>query len=474
MLVNGGFEAGTLGWSISSGEFGRLDTVGSPIQEGKSAAVLTGSQLQTHTISQWIQVQPGQEYRFSGWVLLNDPAVSQVYLEVTWWEAGGSMVGSSYSAAPLTGVNSAFRLLDTGTIVSPVAARSARVAARIWITAPFTIYLDGLAFDGPALVATTPAPTATPAVTPAPTATPSATSPPIPTTPTPTAQATSSPTSTPTPDPASDSVPTPAPELSVFPHLVNGGFEQLRGDLTPFGWRKQGGEMTTTDEPRAEGARALALTSRSASTKWVYQTVVVTAGAYYRATVRAMPGAGVESVFLRISWYASEDGSGSSADQVDSLPAAGSGALSQISVEAVQAPADARSARVRLMLRPSSEAPATAYFDAVTFSRTPKPADNVQASSDSHPLVAGEQQRLPGLLNAANVDPDAPSGAAATPAVLANVKPPDVARSLVPQGGGDAGHEWAIILAITMPMLALTLIAAVEIWRRRHSTDTAE
>jgi len=457
LLVNGGFEQGAVGWAINSGDYGQLDIVNVPTYDGQSAARLTGSQLQAHSLSQWVQVQGGQSYRFIGWALLNDPAVDQIYLEVTWWEAGGSIVGSSFSPAPLTGIDAEYRFLDTGTIVSPEAARSARVAALVRTTGAFTVYVDDFTFEGPA-------PSPTPIVTPTPSPAPSAT-----TIPEPTPARTPVLTSSPTPAPSG----TPVPEPLVFPQLVNGGFERLRVDGTPYGWRKHGGEMSTTGDRWVDGSRSLTLKSSTTSTKWTYQTVAVTGGAYYEASAQALPGAGVDAVFIRISWYTSADGSGSSIDQGDSAAALSGVGFRSISSGAVQAPRDARSAMVRLMLRPTSEALATAYFDLVTFVQMSAPLAGTGGDADVRQLSARE-------LSAAGVGANtgenaaAALGAVATPIRLANVKPPDRAKASNERAGGDGNYEWAIALAIAVPMLALTFSAGFEIWRRRNPADTAE
>lgn len=455
LLVNGGFQQGAVGWAINSGDYGQLDIVNFPVYDGQSAARMTGSQLQAHSLSQWVQVQGGQGYRFNGWALLNDPAVDQIYLEVTWWEAGGSIVGSSFSPAPLTGVDGQYRFLDTGPIVSPEAARSARVAALVRTTGAFTVYLDDFTFDGPV-----PSPT--------PVATPDPTSSPTPTTPAPTltprAEATPSPTLAPSPA---------MTEPLVFPQLVNGGFEQPRVDGTPYGWRKHGGEMSTTGDRWVDGSRSLMLKSSTTSTKWAYQTVAVTGGAYYEASALALPGAGIDAVFIRISWYSSADGSGSSIDQGDSGAVRGGVGFHPISSGVVQAPRDARNAMVRLMLRPTSEALATAYFDVVTFAQTAAPlvgaagnADNPSTLSAQHPAsVAGVNSRESGATAL---------GAIATPVRLANVKPPDVAEAPDARGNGEGGQVWVIALATTVPLAALAFTGGCELWRRRRLEDQGE
>jgi hypothetical protein len=460
LLVNGGFEEGAVGWGINSGDYGQLEIVNFPKHDGQSAARLTGSQLQAHSLSQWVQVQGGQSYRFNGWVLLDDPAVNQIHLEVTWWEAGGSIVGSSSSPAPLTGIDGQYRFLDTGAIVSPQAARSARVAALVRTTGAFTIYLDDFTFDGPPPPTPAPTPEATLTTTPPPT--PGAT-------PSPPAVATASPGPTPpgTSAPTPVASPTPEPELVVFPELVNGGFEQLREDGTPYGWRKLGGEMSTTADVRSEGVRALVLKSSTSSTKWVYQTVAVAGGGYYEASGQTAPGSGVDAVFIRISWYAIADGSGLSIHQVDSPAASSEVGFRPISTGAVRAPADARSAKVRLMLRPASDALATAYFDAVSFAQAAAPLAVTGSRAEVRSPSAREQRAFTVVTNPGESEAAALS-AVATPILLVNVKPPEAAESPDTRASVAGNREWPIVLATAMPTAMLALAFVYELRRRRR------
>ena len=92
----------------------------------------------------------------------------------------------------------------------------------------------------------------------------------------------------------------------------------MRNDGTPYGWHKQGGEITSAAEPRTDGSRSLALNSQTSSTKWAYQTVSVTGGAYYQASVDTYAGEGTDAAFLRVSWYGSADGSGPALGSEDS------------------------------------------------------------------------------------------------------------------------------------------------------------
>src|SRR2546428_2700867 len=84
LVVNGGFEAGTAGWSASS-DSDILDTVAAPVKTDLAAGRLTGQQQQSHRVNQWVSIGGGQSYTLSGWVWLNDPAIERVYLAITWF-----------------------------------------------------------------------------------------------------------------------------------------------------------------------------------------------------------------------------------------------------------------------------------------------------------------------------------------------------------------------------------------------------
>jgi hypothetical protein len=144
--------------------------------------------------------------------------------------------------------------------------------------------------------------------------------------------------------------------------LYNGNFEQSSGD-GPAGWQKYGGTVGTSPYGR-DGSITVSHLSTTASTKWLFQVVPVTGGEWYQGDGWAKVESGSAELFIRVSWYAASDGSGSALSQVDS-GVASSGGWTWLSTGAVQAPGGARSARVRLMLRPIGGA--SANWDDVQF-----------------------------------------------------------------------------------------------------------
>ncbi len=447
LLVNGGFEEGAGGWSWLSGD---VLAVASPVRGGAWSGRFQSAsgQPSVQDVRQTVPVQPNGSYEFSGWVLLNDPAVQQVSLRVTWLRESGDSTGENSSSYSLTTLDVAFQSLTTGQMSVPPAAVAAQVKVRVQTAGSFLIYLDDFSLTGPPPQATpTPSPPAS-SPTPAPVATPTSTATPVP-------PATSTP------------VPSSEAEPAVFPALVNGGFEQLRADGTPYGWRKQGGEMGVTAVAKVDGTRALSLASTTIATKWVYQAVTVHGGAHYEASAYGSAITGVDAIFVRLSWYASDDGGGQAIDQADSAELTAGTGFQHISTGPVQAPPDARTARIRLMLRPSSASPAIAYFDAASFAPSTVPLGApYEAAGDAQ---SGRPPLEPGFSAGGGVPPAdaAVAGAVATPARLANVRrdgPEPPIASI--EGGGRA--DWAIALAIGSPLVALASLGALEVWGRRR------
>jgi hypothetical protein len=474
LLANGGFEQGASGWSTTAGA---LDAVGSPVRTGALAGRFSGSgQPTTQLAYQFVDVQPAQSYELSGWVAAYGDAVTGAFLRISWFDGGGQPVLQDDSLGlPLRDGN--FYLLTTGARVSPAAARSARTSLYILSNpnTPFDVHLDDFAFSGPAAIPPPP-PTQPSPTTPPPVVTP--TPPPPAATPTRTPRRTTTPVRTPAPQ-QPDDVPgapaSPAAEPTVFDQLVNGGFEELRADNTPYGWRKQGGEMTPVGEPRTEGVHAAALSSQTTSTKWIYQTVTVRGGAHFEASVDARAGPGSESVFLRLSWYGSADGSGSAIDSLDSLATVspGEAGFTRLSTGVVEAPPGAATVKVRLMLRPASEEAAIAYFDSVALNETSAdvsvPVARGRSGNGSISGAGGATGVEAALEGAGGAQP-----AGETPVRLANQKPPgaDAGSALVPGAGG--GDDWAIILAMGIALSAIGIAGGHELWQRRRRGESID
>jgi hypothetical protein len=454
LLVNGGFESGTDGWSAN---FGVLDDVSSPVRSGSQAARLTSSALQSHEVSQSVGVAPGETYSFGGWVRADSPNLERAFLRISWFSSDGSLV-STEDSPWLTTPAGFYQWLHIGPVTSPSVAVRARVGIRAQGKGAFTLNLDDFSFAGAPQPAVTPAP---------PTPIPSGTA-----TPKPTSAATPKATPRATPNPPSTPTPTGSVEPAVFDRLTNGGFEILRSDGTPYAWREFGAELSTAASPRSQGDRALALASGSASTKWAYQTVAVTGGAWYEANVDALAG-GAQEAFLRLSWYESDDASGSAIGSVDSLASAGRGVsdFTRLSTGPVQAPAEAQTVRVRLMVRPGSEASTVTYFDSASLIESfptgvPTTTEtNNGRSVRSRGRAAGEPASV--QLAATGQQHGESPAIGATPFSFVNVERVP-SESQAPGGGAGPGYRWLAYVGLITGIITAGYTGAMELARRKR------
>ncbi|MBI2912476.1 MAG: hypothetical protein HYY03_00990, partial [Chloroflexi bacterium] len=172
--------------------------------------------------------------------------------------------------------------------------------------------------------------------------------------------------------------------------------------------------------------------------------------------------------FLRLSWYESDDGSGEAMGSVGSTEtlATDDPDFRSLTTGPVQAPAEARSARVRLMLRPASAAPVTVHFDALSFFRAGPPAAAAALpSGDTTPV---EPSASPPHTPAATAL--AAFAAASAPRDLANVRAAAGQGPPSPDGGGRS-YGWLALLAAVAPAAALVFAAGYETGRRLAGKD---
>jgi len=154
----------------------------------------------------------------------------------------------------------------------------------------------------------------------------------------------------------------------VYDTLANGSFESSPGDGTPEGWLPATSKafLGRTMQPVQEGSYAGLVVTRSTSAVNAYQPVRVSPGHSYQLSGYILPSdPAVAEVWLRLVWFRSADASSGAIGYVDARPGAGAGAFRLASTGPVQAPAEARSARVQLMVRSLTGATAAGYFDRV-------------------------------------------------------------------------------------------------------------
>ena len=178
-------------------------------------------------------------------------------------------------------------------------------------------------------------------------------------------------------------------------------------------------------------------------------------------------------VLLRVSWYASADGSGSQLSTVDSSALAeDSPEFVALDTGPVRAPPEARSAKVRLLLRPTSATPVVVYFDDVRFEATAAPpaegdSDGGQqtrsATVDGGGTATGNAPQL--------ADAEAALGVWTGPAALANVR--QERQQLDTPVVSGSGPLWPLLLAFGVPAAGLTLMAG-SAWRRARLAERIE
>jgi hypothetical protein len=378
-ILNGGFEEGVEDMPAAWQKFGGFlyRSTAFP-RSGSFAGAFSSSSDSTKWVYQPLSVDPGHSYAFHGFVLKNGPPESTALLRISWYsssDASGSSFASSDSPESLTGSDPSYRYLSTGSVTAPAEARSAR--ARIVFVpasgASETIYLDDFALEGTAPPTPTPGPTGT---------------------------ATPVPSETVSPTPPSLG---PASLAASMPRgwLLNGGFEEGVED-TPAAWQKFGGFLCrSTTFPRS-GSFAGTFSSDTASTKWVYQPFSADPGRSYAFHGFVLKNGSPDSaVFLRISWYSSSDASGSSivsSDSAESLTGSDP-SFRYLSTGAVTAPAEARSARARIVFVPASGASETIYLDDFALEETaaPTPAGGgePEAATASEGQAAGTGEQVP-------------------------------------------------------------------------------
>jgi len=453
LLINGGFEDGTAGWrDTPAGELTASDAfVRSGSQAGKFAAAGTEAKV----VSPCVPIAPSSDYEFWGFAASREGGLkSRLRLDVSWHDAincsgGESGGGVDEGSVALEEPGHWYELRVSAR--SGVNARGARLHIVVE-ESPATVYLDDFTVTGPAapIETPTPEPSASPSPSPTRTAGPHGT-------PAPTATAhhrTPVPVATPAVSPTASSqqtTPVPAPSGA----LRNGSFEEADSDGWPSSWRKWGGKLFRTSAARFEGQFAAGFRSETSSTKWAYQTVTVQGGkAYILSGYALKDDPAVAAAYLRLSWYASPDGSGQAIDITDSTERLvdDSPGFRLLTTGAVVAPAEAASAKARLMLDPVDEAPAAVYFDAVTFEDTALPEPTLSPTAAPPPDDDGEA-----------VAPSLPATRESTPAPASgprNVPTPADSRTRPRSSPTAAGNSTPAVLGATLaPSAAATTVA---------------
>ena len=464
---NGSFEDSAdgrpLAWQTVGG---LLMQAGAPVRNGSWSGAFFTSTTSTKWAYQTVAVEPANWYEFDAFVYHDDPWVASAFLRISWYrsaDGSGSALASIDSTAALASPQPRFRRLSTGAVMAPPGVHSAklRVLMRPRDATNALIYIDDVSFAK--TVAPAPEPTATATANAPVTATtlpPPTPSPPATATMTPAGAGTSTPltaaTSTP-PTPTTAAIATTATQDREPPReLANAGFEQtFDGTLT--GWQTYGGLLTQTDWPTRSGDSAGAFYSSSSSTKWVFQTIAVDPITWYRFDSFVYHDhAWVESAFLRVSWYASEGGSGSALATVDSTETLASPqpAYRLLSTGPVQAPPGAHSAKLRIMLRPRDNTSALIYIDDASFQQVAEPAftpaqQDVGQSAARRVLASVTQPSAPVVSEPLSAAQPQPARAPMPPPVIRrhSLRTPESLAK--PRGGDGPLWPWALFGGLT-------------------------
>ena len=231
--------------------------------------------------------------------------------------------------------------------------------------------------------------------------------------------------------------------------------------------------MSASGATSSQGDLSASLLSRTESTKWLYQAVSVEGGSFYQLRAMALKNdPAAREVLLRVSWYASADGSGSQLSTVDSSALAeDSPGFVSLDTGPVRAPPEARSAKVRLLLRPKSATPVVVYFDDVRFEGTAaRPAEGDPASGQE---IQNATETGSGLArdNVLPADAEAVLSVRAGPTTLANVRQERQQPDTPIDGGGRP--LWPLLLALGVPAAGLTVMAG-SAWRRARLAERNE
>ncbi|HXK33071.1 MAG TPA: lamin tail domain-containing protein [Dehalococcoidia bacterium] len=414
-VANGGFEAGIAGWTITGGQVDAVDASVVVPAEGAAAARMRpdGGAFNLRQTN-WDGAPPG-EYTVKASVYATAPAEVRLVVSA---DPGRHLL--DVLLPPIT--NAWHEVETTLTLPGEHAVTMAVVGSAPAGTA---VYVDAVRLLGPPPAT----PTSTRTHTPPPTDTPSVTR---------------TPTRTPTPSrtPAASAT-VPREAAGYAPGFANGGFEEV-ADGVPERWEKYGGELAATSSRVRTGSMAARFASGTGSLKWMYQTVSVTGGDGYEfgAWIWHDDG-GVASAYLRISWYASEDGSGEAITTADSTTTLEAPAAEwrHLTTGGVAAPAGARSAKLRIMFAPRGEAHAALSVDDATFGPATV-APSAPAASDPSASVAasGRSQAESG----GSGGPRVVRGGEAPPAGTTSGSPIVINEVLYDpaQDGDDADNEW--------------------------------
>ncbi len=227
--------------------------------------------------------------------------------------------------------------------------------------------------------------------------------------------------------------------------LLNGGFESpLQGEWQVYG---AGATLSRVGAPIHSGANAAAFASTSISAKWTYQTVAASPSESYTLSGWILKNTSeIEKVFLRVSWYESDGGFGAEISSVDSGWLTGNSPEYQFLTVTASAPLKARSARVKVMLFPTSTASVSICLDDMSFvgprpTATPTPTATATAAPSPAATATPAPMPTPTMTSTPSPTPTPTGVVVEVGAVVVNEVQYDSVQS-----GTDAAWEWVELL----------------------------
>lgn len=448
-LTNGNFEDGTTGW-LAVGDLSMSADASVGGTDGPSALHVVAGEAGFHQVRSqyWLSgaVTPGAAYGLEAWIRDDDPGVL-VTMQLEFVDAIGEALTDADPTAPVFSDSPDFYRVEIERVAPP-----SSVYARVIFEGDFRSPGAAFAVDGVVLAQVGAAPTVEPTQQPPPTPTPTPT------------VATATPTPTATPKATSTPKPTATPKP---PPLLIGPFLRVAhdGDLTaPWG-------VSRGNLEHAPSGGGLLFRVAGEPTGWIEQPITVIPGAWYEASARLAPVDGVRAAWVRLAWYTSADASGAQIETDDSGWVVGDGSLAIVATGGlvttgpVRAPVGAYSAKVRILLQPTSPAGAAVIIEGVAFASTsapppassPTPAPTLTPTPTAPPNAQAGSPTPSGASTSATATPTPPSGGAAASPTSPN-SPTLVAPAgvLAAQGslritelmadplqpGRDADYEW--------------------------------
>ncbi len=157
LALNPGFESWSVNgaggppdeWTLSgSGTSAAQESV--IVRTGSYSTNLTWTTTSTRYLQQTVAITGGSNYSFSFWVLDNDPA-GRARVAIRWYDAGGSLTGSSYYGG-YTSDSPNWQQLTSGSQEAPADAVNAHIEIRMYdVSAGWsgtaTVYVDDCDFE---------------------------------------------------------------------------------------------------------------------------------------------------------------------------------------------------------------------------------------------------------------------------------------------------------------------------------------